>query len=87
MCSNLTSALRELSKCKYFVSHSFRARIFTSLSRIRVGDLRLVFVLCRLVGGSGDIKLTKDGNTLLKEMVGFEPLFFFVLYSSLEHAY
>lgn len=23
----------------------------------------------RLVGGSGDIKLTKDGNTLLKEMV------------------
>jgi T-complex protein 1 subunit zeta len=23
---------------------------------------------CRLVGGSGDIKLTKDGNTLLKEM-------------------
>jgi hypothetical protein len=24
---------------------------------------------CRLVGGSGDIKLTKDGNTLLKEMV------------------
>lgn len=24
---------------------------------------------CRLVGGAGDIKLTKDGNTLLKEMV------------------
>lgn len=23
----------------------------------------------RLVGGAGDIKLTKDGNTLLKEMV------------------
>ena len=29
-----------------------------------------------LVGGAGDIKLTKDGNTLLKEMVGlFPPLF------------
>lgn len=25
----------------------------------------------RLVGGAGDIKLTKDGNTLLKEMVCF----------------
>ena len=25
----------------------------------------------RLVGGAGDIKLTKDGNTLLKEMVSF----------------
>jgi T-complex protein 1 subunit zeta len=29
------------------------------------------FVVLRLVGGAGDIKLTKDGNTLLKEMVGF----------------
>ena len=27
------------------------------------------FVLLRLVGGAGDLKLTKDGNTLLKEMV------------------
>jgi hypothetical protein len=26
-------------------------------------------LLHRLVGGAGDIKLTKDGNTLLKEMV------------------
>jgi hypothetical protein len=26
-------------------------------------------VFFRLVGGAGDIKLTKDGNTLLKEMV------------------
>ena len=25
--------------------------------------------MLRLVGGAGDIKLTKDGNTLLKEMV------------------
>lgn len=25
--------------------------------------------ICRLVGGAGDIRLTKDGNTLLKEMV------------------
>ena len=30
----------------------------------------------RLVGGAGDIKLTKDGNTLLKEMVSFLPLGF-----------
>lgn len=29
----------------------------------------LLLARCRLVGGSGDIKLTKDGNTLLKEMV------------------
>lgn len=29
-----------------------------------------------LVGGAGDIKLTKDGNTLLKEMVPFFPFFF-----------
>lgn len=28
-----------------------------------------VLVNARLVGGAGDIKLTKDGNTLLKEMV------------------
>lgn len=28
-----------------------------------------VLVIARLVGGAGDIKLTKDGNTLLKEMV------------------
>jgi hypothetical protein len=26
-------------------------------------------MLLRLVGGAGDLKLTKDGNTLLKEMV------------------
>ena len=32
--------------------------------------------LLRLVGGAGDIKLTKDGNTLLKEMVSFLPLGF-----------
>lgn len=25
--------------------------------------------MIRLVGGAGDIKLTKDGNTLLREMV------------------
>lgn len=24
---------------------------------------------CRLVGGAGDIKMTKDGNVLLNEMV------------------
>ncbi|GAB2287983.1 T-complex protein 1 subunit zeta [Dionaea muscipula] len=30
-----------------------------------------------LVGGAGDIKLTKDGNTLLKEMV-ISSLFFVV---------
>lgn len=36
-------------------------------------------VLYRLVGGAGDIKLTKDGNTLLKEMVSpLKKLFFFV---------
>ena len=29
-----------------------------------------------LVGGAGDIKLTKDGNTLLKEMVPFFPSVF-----------
>lgn len=27
-----------------------------------------------LVGGAGDIKLTKDGNTLLKEMVTLAPI-------------
>ena len=32
-----------------------------------------------LVGGAGDIKLTKDGNTLLKEMVLFFPCLFFFL--------
>ena len=38
----------------------------------------LVAVLCRLVSGAGDIKLTKDGNVLLHEMVrgggGFKVL-------------
>lgn len=31
----------------------------------------IIFVSYRLVSGSGDIKLTKDGNVLLHEMVGF----------------
>lgn len=40
-----------------------------SLVRLRFGA-DLVVLTSRLVGGAGDIKLTKDGNTLLKEMVG-----------------
>ena len=32
-------------------------------------------ICCRLVGGSGDIKLTKDGNTLLKEMVSESEIY------------
>lgn len=31
--------------------------------------LILGFCVCRLVSGAGDIKLTKDGNVLLHEMV------------------
>lgn len=33
------------------------------------------FVDFRLVGGAGDIKLTKDGNTLLREMVSIVDQF------------
>lgn len=32
-------------------------------------DHRCWDVFCRLVSGAGDIKLTKDGNVLLHEMV------------------
>jgi hypothetical protein len=32
----------------------------------------------RLVSGSGDIKLTKDGNVLLHEMVGMTLIFDFM---------
>ena len=34
-----------------------------------------LYFCCRLVSGAGDIKLTKDGNVLLHEMVCFNPEF------------
>lgn len=34
----------------------------------------------RLVGGAGDIKLTKDGNTLLKEMVTLCSILFICIF-------
>lgn len=34
-----------------------------------IGERRRVMIFIRLVSGAGDIKITKDGNTLLHEMV------------------
>lgn len=64
--SNPISALKAPSRCNLFSSRSFL--LFHLKERCD-----FYCWLCRLVGGSGDIKLTKDGNTLLKEMVRFFP--------------
>lgn len=45
-----------------------------------------ILVIARLVGGAGDIKLTKDGNTLLKEMVRF-PCYTLYLFSAISVEY
>jgi hypothetical protein len=48
-------------------------RLSVCLAAVSVAsfEFHFVFAVLRLVGGAGDIKLTKDGNTLLKEMVCF----------------
>ena len=48
----------------YVVIYDLHTRFHVSISLI---TFRIY--MFRLVGGAGDIKLTKDGNTLLKEMV------------------
>lgn len=49
-------------------------------------SIYVLFLWFRLVGGAGDIKLTKDGNTLLKEMVSF-CFFFYFFFSYLIEIY
>lgn len=75
MYSNPISVLREPSRCKSLFT--LDGSVVSFLCLFTLDD----FCFCvnihailsitpsRLVGGSGDIKLTKDGNTLLKEMV------------------
>ena len=43
--------------------------VFCRLDLLVVMQIWWLFLLFRLVSGAGDIKLTKDGNVLLHEMV------------------
>lgn len=57
-------------RCQFLFSFSLGCCFFLSF------NLLSVFLFSsRLVGGAGDIKLTKDGNTLLKEMVSLAQSF------------
>lgn len=66
MFSRPTSAPKAPSRCTLFPFSSSSSNLFSLFSVFHI--LSFVFI-SRLVGGAGDIKLTKDGNTLLKEMV------------------
>ena len=67
---NAAKGLQDVLKSNLGPKGTIKMYIYTSLSlslsRSRSDSL---WFCCRLVGGAGDIKLTKDGNTLLKEMV------------------
>lgn len=66
-CSNLISAPKEPSRCN---EETYFPISFSDKNNVKkVNYFVLDFSFSRLVGGAGDIKLTKDGNTLLKEMV------------------
>ena len=69
MSSRLISALKELSKCIVFVAIVFICFLNDFIVRFSSDVCCVLFY--RLVGGAADIKITKDGNTLLKEMVSF----------------
>ena len=69
MCSSPISVLREPSRCILSLSI-----YFVNVHFLHFPDVNSL-ICCRLVGGSGDIKLTKDGNTLLKEMVSESEIY------------
>lgn len=48
---------------------SFHACFSEPVEVLSVSIKMVCLCVCRLVSGAGDIKLTKDGNVLLHEMV------------------
>jgi T-complex protein 1 subunit zeta len=59
-----TSGLKARSKCKYKLSEIQRQ----SLARLILLEFSEIYGAFRLVGGAGQVKLTKDGAVLLHEM-------------------
>ncbi len=82
---NISAArgLAEMLKTNLGPKGTMKMCVKSSMTLVSHTSFILLIAIFRLVSGAGDIKITKDGNTLLHEMVCTKFVFSFFLFIDL----